>query len=284
MLKKYYLLTKPGIIRGNVMSGAAGFIFASQGEIDLGLLIATLLGTSLVIASACVFNNYIDRDIDKKMVRTRKRATVTGEINAKQALTFASILGILGFVLLSVFTNPVTVTIGLVGILSYVIFYGHAKRKTPYGTEVGSIPGATSITAGYTAVAGSIDIAAAILFLIMVLWQMPHFYSIALYRLKDYKAAGIPVLPAVSGSQATKVRIVLYVIAFLVAEIFLVATGNAGYTFLATSVLVGTWWLWSGLKGFSALDDTKWGGKMFGTSLIALLAFCTVLSLDAWLP
>src|SRR3954464_10710331 len=98
--KAYYYLTKPGIIQANVMTAAAGFLFASTHHIDFGLLLATLAGTALIIASACVFNNYIDRDIDKKMSRTQKRATVTGEISKRNTLFFATTLGILGIIVL----------------------------------------------------------------------------------------------------------------------------------------------------------------------------------------
>ncbi|MDE2589744.1 MAG: heme o synthase, partial [Patescibacteria group bacterium] len=195
-IKTYYLLTKPGIIYGNTITTVAGFLLASQGKIYFGLFMATLFGVSFVIASACVINNYLDRKIDKKMARTQKRALVTHAISPSHALVFATILGILGFLDLVVFTNGITFMIGLIGYIDYIVLYGLSKRKSIYGTLVGSISGATPIAAGYTAVTNRFDIAALLLFLIMVFWQMPHFYAIAIYRLKDYVAAGIPVLPA----------------------------------------------------------------------------------------
>src|SRR5256885_2016537 len=105
MLKTYYRLTKPGIVYGNAVTVIAGFLLASVGDVNWGLFLATLVGISLVIASACVFNNYIDRDLDKKMARTKKRALASGSIAAVNALSYASLLGLVGFGLLFIFTN-----------------------------------------------------------------------------------------------------------------------------------------------------------------------------------
>src|SRR5262249_4458865 len=147
-----------------------------------------LVGMGLIIASACIFNNYIDRELDAKMARTQKRALVTHEISVAAALLFAIALGAAGFVVLSR-TNPLTVAVGPTAIITYVIFYGWARRHSVHGTLVGTIPGAASLVAGYTAATGRLDTAAWLLFAIMVVWQMAHFYSIATYRLADYKAA-----------------------------------------------------------------------------------------------
>jgi protoheme IX farnesyltransferase len=150
--KSYYRLTKPGIIQANVMTAAAGFLFASTHHIDLKLLVATLAGTALIIASACVVNNYTDRGIDSKMARTKKRATVTGEISTKNTLLFATILGLLGIIILIKFANKWPLIIGLLAFIDYVILYGIAKRTTIHSTLVGTIAGSASIVAGYCAV------------------------------------------------------------------------------------------------------------------------------------
>lgn len=284
LINTYIGITKPGIIRGNVMTAAAGFLLASQGSLDSGLFVALVAGTSLVIASACVFNNYLDRNIDKKMDRTKRRALVTGEISVQQALVYATVLSGAGFGILAFYTNAITTLLGVVAIFSYVVLYGLAKRHSTYGTLVGSLPGALSLTAGYTAVTGQLDSGALLLFLIMVVWQMPHFYAIATYRLKDYKAAGLPVLTVVKGVPRAKKSIVAYVAAYGVVSSLLFFYGYTGYTYLLVMVCVSLYWLKIAYGGFTAKDDIKWAHKVFGFSLVVLLTFSVMISLEAWLP
>jgi protoheme IX farnesyltransferase len=283
MISAYYRLTKPGIIRGNIMTAAASFLLASGRHIDLWLLLATLAGVALVIASACVCNNYIDRDIDKKMARTKNRALVTGSISPTQAFVFAGVLGLGGFALL-VQTNALTVWLGVIAFVSYVVLYGIAKRRGPYGTLVGSLPGAMSITAGYTAVSKSFDRGALLVFLVLVTWQMPHFYAIATYRLKEYKAARLPVLPAVKGIERTKKSMLLFMLLFTLATLALFVFDYTGWTYLVVMLAADAAWLRLGLKGFSTKDNDKWARKVFGFSLLVLLVFSLMISLEAWLP
>jgi protoheme IX farnesyltransferase len=281
MLKKYYWLTKPGIIYGNALTALAGFLFAAKWHIDFGLLFAVIAGTSLVIAAACVFNNCIDRNIDKVMGRTKKRALVTGSISLSNAIIFGVVLGLIGFTVLTWFTNSLVVIIGAIAFIDYVVLYGWSKRRSTWGTIVGSISGAAPIVAGYVAVTNRIDIGAILLFLLLVLWQMPHFYAIALYRLDDYKAARIPVLPAVNGLQATKLQVLLYIVGFIAAAIALTGFGYAGYTFLAIMVILSSVWLWKGLRDFHTPDSKSWGRGMFLFSLIIILALSISLSVGS---
>lgn len=283
-LRAYYYLTKPGIIYGNIMTAAAGFLLAAKGHINILLLLVTLAGTSLIIASACVFNNYIDRDIDKKMARTKKRALVSGNISARNALVYASALGLTGGAILGYRVNGLVLGIGLVGFVSYVGLYTYAKRKTLWGTEIGSISGATPIIAGYCAVTNNIDTGAVLLFLIMVLWQMPHFYAIAIYRLDDYSKAKIPVLPAVKGILATKARMTTYIAFYFLAAYLLFATGYANtWTYLLVMGGLCAYWLRLALQGRQAADDAVWARKLFFFSLKVLLMFCLLLATNSLL-
>ena len=284
MFKTYYSLTKPGIIYGNVLTAAAGFLLAAKGHVDLWLLVATLIGTSLVIATACVSNNYIDRGIDKKMARTKKRALVQGTVPAHSAIMFAALLGVVGFLVLILFTNMLVVGVGLVAFIDYVVLYGIAKRRSVHGTIVGSISGAAPVVAGYVAVTNRLDLGALIVFLILVLWQMPHFYAIALYRLKDYAAAGIPVLPREKGSKVTKLEILLYIAAFTVACALLTVFGYAGWTYLAVVIALGLLWLWLGLQGFKTTSNEQWARKVFLFSLIVILLLSLMLAVGPLLP
>jgi len=223
MIKDYYSLTKPGIIFGNAIPAVAGFFLASKGHPNAGLFIAMLVGISFVIASACVFNNYIDRDIDKFMARTKKRALPTGIISGRNALLYAIVLGVIGFSLLLFYTNLLTTFVGFVGFFVYIVLYGISKRRSVYGTIVGSIAGAVPPVVGYVAVTNNFDMGALLLFLILVIWQMPHFYAIAIFREDDYAAASIPVLPIKQGIKATKIHMVLYIAAFLIATVMLLS-------------------------------------------------------------
>jgi protoheme IX farnesyltransferase len=283
VIQKYYYLTKPGIVYSNAMTAAAGFLLASNGHVNFWNLLILIFGTSLIIASACVFNNYIDRGIDAKMARTKKRATASGKISALAVNLYGAALGILGFAILTQ-TNLITFVIGVAAFISYVAIYGYAKRKTMHGTLVGTIPGSASLIAGYTAATNRLDLAVLLLFLIMLTWQMAHFYSIAILRLKDYKNAGIPVMPVVKGIRFTKLQIIAYVFVFIIATIDLSFFGYTGLSFLFVMSGLGMYWLFKAIDGFKARSDTKWARGMFGFSLIVLLAFSAMISLNSFLP
>jgi protoheme IX farnesyltransferase len=281
---RYYRLTKPGIIKGNLFTAVAGYLLAAGFDFVWLNLIGTLAGVAFVIGSGCVFNNVIDRDIDKKMARTKKRELVQGTISVKVALAFATALGLAGFACLAIFANWLTVAIGLVGMLFYVVIYAIGKRASSLGTVIGSISGAIPPVAGYTAAAGHLDNAAFLLFLIMALWQMPHFYAIAMYRLKDYSAAGIPVLPAVKGMRTTKIYILLYVVAYTIAAVSLSFLDYTGLTYLIVMMVLGMLWFLKGIQGFKTKDDDKWARMMFGYSLVVMTTWSVLICANELLP
>ena len=276
----YYLLIKPGIILGNLITVAAGFLPASKGVIDLRLFFETLIGMGCVIASACVFNNYIDRVVDKKMERTKNRRLAKGIVTPRNAILFAIFLGILGNAILFAYTNLLTVLITDIGFFVYVVLYSLWKCRTIYGTAIGSIAGGVPPVVGYCAVSNQFDIGAATLFAIMVLWQMPHFFSIAMFRLKDYSAASIPVLPVKRGASSTKVRMMLYIVGFIIAAIMLTALGYTGYVYLGVAALLGIAWLALCIKGFKSDNDNLWARQMFRLSLVVITALSIMISVD----
>lgn len=284
MIGAYYRLTKPGIIYGNLYTVLAGYLFASQLEISWPVLAAAMLGMALVIAGGCVFNNVLDRDIDAKMERTRTRATVTGAISVPQATAFGSLLALFGLTTLYLWVNPLTALVALTGLFFYVVVYGYAKRVTRTHTLIGSIAGAVPITAGYTAAMNALDTAAVLLFFILVLWQMPHFYAIAMYRLREYAAAGIPLLPVAVGARTTKIIIAVYIAAFVVAESLLTLLGYTGYTYLAVVLGFGSAWFVRAMRGFTAANDELWAKQLFFFSITVLLAFCAGISFGGLVP
>ncbi|ACS86661.1 heme o synthase [Musicola paradisiaca] len=286
MIKQYLQVTKPGIIFGNLISVIGGFLLAAKGTISYPLFLATLVGVSLVVASGCVFNNVIDRDIDKKMERTKNRVMVKGLIPLRTTLVYASLLGIAGFGLLYIAANPLAMWLAVMGFVVYVGVYSlYMKRHSVYGTLIGSLSGAAPPVIGYCAVSNQFDAGALILLLIFSLWQMPHSYAIAIFRLKDYQAANIPVLPVVKGISVAKHHITLYIVAFMVATLMLSLGGYAGYKYLVVAASVSIWWLGMAISGYKNLnDDRVWARKLFVFSIVAITSLSVMMSVDSMSP
>jgi protoheme IX farnesyltransferase len=282
VIKRYYALTKPGIVRANVMAAVAGFLLASPGHIALVPLLALVVGVTSIIAGSCVTNNYLDRNIDARMKRTQGRALVTKDISVRSALIYALVLGIVGFASLIIYTNWLTAWLGAIGVVSYVIIYGYAKRTTRWGTLVGTISGAVPPVAGYTAATGRLDVAALLLFLLLVAWQMPHFYAIAIFRQKEYAAAGIPVWPIVKGLASTRLQIIGYTLLFTALVPLLTLYGYTGLTYLVVMVAISLWWLRTILKKHS--NTERWARTLFGQSLLVLMVLSCMLALGPRLP
>jgi heme o synthase len=281
MLIHYYTLTKPGIIYGNAIAALGGFFLASKGDIDLWLCAVTILGISFVIASGCVLNNYIDQDIDRMMERTKGRVLVRGLIRPRDAVIYGSILGLVGIVLLAVFTNALTLSIALFGLFFYVAVYSlWSKRYSIHATIIGSISGAVPPVVGYVAVSNTFDLGAVLLFIIMSIWQMPHSYAIAIYRLDDYLSANIPVLPVRKGLLVTKVHMLGYIIAFVIAALLLYVYGYVGYFYLGVISALSLVWLGMALLGFRAFDQKKWAKKMFLFSIVVMVMFSVMIAID----
>ncbi|MCO6508776.1 MAG: heme o synthase [Snodgrassella sp.] len=286
MIKPYLQVTKPGIIVGNLISVVGGFLLAAKGSINDSLLILTLLGVSLVVASGCAFNNLIDRDIDPKMERTKNRVLVRGLASARVTFVLATILGITGFAVLYFGANPLAMWLSVMGFVVYVGVYSlYMKRHSVYGTLIGSLSGAAPPVIGYCAVSNNFDAGALILLAIFSLWQMPHSYAIAIYRFKDYQAANIPVLPVVKGIAVAKHHITFYIIAFMFATLMLSIGGYAGYKYLVVAAAVSVWWLCMALSGYKAQNNDRiWARKLFVFSIIAITTLSIMMSVDFMTP
>lgn len=283
MFKKYYLLTKPGIVRGNLFTAMGGFFLASRGVVDVPTLLGAFFGTAFIIASGCILNNYIDRDIDSKMVRTQKRALVTGAISSRNALLLGAVLGIAGIITLLIFTNLLSCLVAVIGFIFYVVVYGYFKRASAYGTLIGSISGATPPVIGYTAAAHALDLGAVVLFLILVAWQMPHFYAIGIFRKEDYKMAGLPVLPVKKGFDETKKHMNFFAALFLFGISLLTLFGYTGYLYLIVMLIIGGIWVGKILQK-EISDQNLWAKKVFGLSIVVLSLFSVIISVDFALP
>ncbi|MBP2603823.1 heme o synthase [Acinetobacter calcoaceticus] len=277
MLKKYLFLTKPGILFGNFITTLGGFFLAAQGSIDILLLLLTLLGTTLVVASGCVVNNVIDQDIDIKMQRTQNRALVKKTISPTVALIYAFVLGLIGFSILWFGVNAYAFLFAMIGFIVYVGFYSlWTKRTSIHQTVIGSISGASPPVIGYTAVTHHFDVAALLLFLAYALWQMPHSWAIAIYRFDDYKNAEIPILPVARSIYRTKVECVIYILLFAAVLNGLYCFGYTNIFFLITFNALTAYWLYLSIIGFKAENDQLWAKRFFLYSVILI----TLLSLS----
>lgn len=275
MFKKYLFLTKPGILFGNFITTLGGFFLAAQGSIDLPLLLLTLLGTTFVVASGCVFNNIIDQDIDQKMQRTQNRALVTKTISVPIAFIFGFILGVVGLVILYFLVNPLACLFAVIGFIVYVFLYSlWTKRHSIHQTIIGSISGACPPVIGYVAVAEQFDYAALLLLLGYAFWQMPHSWGIAIYRYQDYANANIPILPVARNIKRTKIESLIYVVLFLITMNLLYVFGYANIFFAVLLNLLSFYWIYLSIKGFKADDDQAWAKHyfLFSVQLITILS------------
>lgn len=280
-MKDYLLLTKPGIIMGNLIAASSGFFLASRGNIDVALLVFVLLGTSLVIASGCVLNNAIDRDIDCKMNRTKNRALASGRLSVATAVVYGLLLGFLGFATLILQTNWVAVFFAALGFVVYVGLYSlRYKRSSVYGTLIGSLSGACPPVIGYVAVTNQFDIGAAILLLTFCLWQIPHSYAIAIYRFEDYRAAKIPVFPIEQGIQAARRHMIAYIIGFAIAALMLTYHGYVGNLYALIMGGCSLYWLYLAKIGYQPENERQWARKLFVFSIVIIVAFSVLISVD----
>lgn len=272
LTKVYLLLTKPGIILGNIITMAGGFFLAARGQFDWFQLFLSMVALAMVIASAAICNNYIDRELDQKMERTKNRGFAQGSLSVAVALLLALFLVVIGTALLIRFTNLLTASIAITGFIVYVFVYSFVKPRTTFGTIIGSIAGAIPPVVGYCSISNQFDLAALLLFAMLVTWQIPHFFAIAIYRLEDYKAAGLPLLPLVKGMKRTKIEMAFYTFFFAIVSSSLWWYQYLNTSYLLLSLYVSSFWFVLSLKGFKAKDEKKWGRQMFLFSLVVILS------------
>ncbi|MBB5172213.1 heme o synthase [Texcoconibacillus texcoconensis] len=267
--KDYVAITKTGIVISNLITVFVGLFLAAY-YTGTSLIqepltaIAALLGSTLILAGGCSLNNYIDRDIDPIMDRTQDRPTVSGTLLPDQVLKFGLSISIAGTTLLALASLSAAL-IGVVGLVVYVVLYSMwTKRTTTLNTIVGSFAGAAPPLIGWAAIDPSLHPLAWSLFLLMFVWQPPHFLALAMKRSDEYKAAGIPMLPVVAGFAVTKRQIVLYTATIIPVSLLLVPFGTV---YMLVALVMGGGWLALGLAGYKMNDDIKWARLMFVYSL-----------------
>jgi len=279
---KFLSVTKPGIIFGNLIAVLGGYFLASPHPIHPLTLLFTLLGISFVIASGCVFNNIIDRDIDRLMERTKNRVLAKDELSPSLAFIYAGLLGLIGFLILYFHTNLLTVIVATIGFVGYAVIYSLLlKRRSVFSTPIGAIAGAVPPVAGYCAAANQFDLGAVFAFLILFFWQMPHFYAIAIYRINDFKAAKLPVLPLTKNIRYTQISMMVYILLFTFITLLPTLFHYANYFYFIVALCFGMIWFALGIQDFNNQDKKRWARKMFLFSIINLTVLCLTLAMGS---
>ena len=249
VLKDYLVLTKPGIVLLVLITTLTGMYLAKRGFPNSWLVFWTLLGTGLASAGSAVLNHFFDKDIDALMNRTKDRPLPSGSINPRNALIFGIALIILSMFILSYKVNLLTTFFVFLASFFYVVVYTLAlKRKSPLATEIGGVSGALPPVIGYAAVKNSIGFEALILFLIMFMWQPPHFWVLAIKYAQDYKQAGIPTLPVSKGILHTKVKTLIYTASLLPLSLLPFFYGISGHVYFVSALVLSSIYLILTLK------------------------------------
>ncbi|MBU9722994.1 MULTISPECIES: heme o synthase [Bacillaceae] len=274
VLEQIKYLIKAPVLIANVVPVLTGFLLAlffsgATFAGHLGLLLLTLIGSTLVIAGALVINNWYDVDIDTVMGRTKKRPTVTGDISLKTVLTIGIVLSGVGFIIMF-FTTLEATLYSFIGWFTYVFLYTMwSKRRYTWNTIIGSVSGAVTPLIGWAALEPAFShIVPLVLFMIIFIWQMPHTYSIAMRKYDEYKAAGVKMLPVVKGFRVTKIHFLFYVICLFPLPFFLM---SLGMVFVITATILNIAWLILCIQGFMTKNNHRWATNSFFYSVNYLM-------------
>ena len=238
-------LTKPKVTLLIVFTAVVGMVLASPGMVPLPALIFGTIGIAMASGSAAAFNHVLDRRIDEQMARTRRRPLPTGHLLKRQAMVFASLLGLASMLVLWSTVGALTAALTFCSLIGYAIVYTKwLKRATPQNIVIGGAAGAAPPVLGWAAVTNTIDPHALLLFLIIFTWTPPHFWALAIARRDDYAKAGIPMLPVTHGVPFTCLQIMLYTILLGVSTMLPVLTCMSGLIYLAAAMALNARFLY----------------------------------------
>ena len=276
----YLELTKPRIAFMLVLTSAAGFYLGSAGGFNIGLFVNSMLGITLLAFGVATLNQYMERDIDTLMERTAKRPLPAGKLTPMEALVFGIALCGVAEIYLFFLVNVLTAVLGLTVIVGYVLLYTPLKTRTSASTAIGAIPGAMPPLMGWTAAANHIDLSAWALFVLLFLWQFPHFFAIAWMYKEQYAKAGIVMLPVVEKDGSITARqIVLFTVMLLPVSIAPFFLGIAGLIYLVGASLLGIWYLWASIVAARA-KTVEQSRKLLLVSVLYLPAIFALMVLD----
>lgn len=270
-------LVKPRIMIMALLT-AAGAGSLAPGSLAVRDAIWMLVGTALIVGSANTLNMWLERDVDCLMARTKDRALPQRRLDANTALAFGIIQGALSIPTLAM-VGLIPAALGLLALVLYVGVYTPMKQRSYIAVWVGAIPGAMPALMGWTAATGKIDIPGLAVFAVLFIWQVPHFHAIALYRLRDYDAAGLKTLPGVYGPAVARRAIGRYLVVQVLASLALVPLGVAGPIYGVTAIVLGVFVLAQGLPGVR-MGSTRWARGVFLSSIVYLPLLFAVMVLD----
>ena len=271
VMRDLYELTKPRITFLVLITTFTGMWLSTGGPPNWQLTFWTMIGVGLSSGSSCAFNNYIDREIDKLMDRTRNRPVPAGRLSPSTALIVGSVLGVLSIGILLWQVNVLTAALSLVTNLYYVFIYTiWLKRSSPLNTSIGGVSGALPAVLGVTAVANQITPIAWALFGIMYLWQPPHFWALALFKVEEYRKVGIPMLPVVKGEAITKRQMMIYTVLLVPASFSLFWLNATGWIYLAVAAILGITYLVLTVQFIREPVTRKGSYRLFFFSIIYL--------------
>lgn len=272
-------LTKPRL-SSLVLCTTAGGMYLSRGDLSAPKAFATLLATAGTVGAANALNCYLERDSDRLMVRTRSRPLPAGRMEPSVALWFGISLAAVSLPALWLAANWLTAALGALALVSYVFAYTPLKSRSWLSVLVGTIPGALPPLMGSTAAEGRVSPIGAVLFAILVLWQVPHFIAIALFRKTEYAAAGLRSLPVERGDELARVNLLAYVMALVPVTLWLYPMGAAGGLYLACASVLGAGFVALGLWGFIGQLGAGWARRVFAYSIVYLAALFAALWID----
>jgi protoheme IX farnesyltransferase len=244
LLSAYIELAKPRIVTMVLVTAAIGFVLGGHGQGSMVLLALTLVGTAMTAGGASVLNQYLERDCDRLMDRTRRRPLPAGTVSPNDALAYGLLLVLGGVILLVATVNLLTAFLGMLTAFLYVLVYTPMKRLSWLNTLIGAIPGAIPPLGGWAAATGHLAPGAWALFAILFLWQHPHFYAIAWMFKDDYRKGGFKMLPVIEpDGRSTFRQIVLFALILIPVSVLPTVLGVSGRIYAVGALLLGFWML-----------------------------------------
>ena len=277
---QYLELCKPRVVSLILFTAVVGMFLSVPGWPPLLAVLAGTAGIGLAAASAAAINHLLDRRIDAVMARTRNRPLPQGQLDARNVLVFALVLGTISMLILVLWVNMLTAVLTFVSLIGYAVIYTvWLKRATPQNIVIGGAAGAAPPLLGWTAITAQLDPHALLLFLIIFVWTPPHFWALAIYRRDDYKAVDIPMLPVTHGINFTRWHILFYTILLVIVTTLPYLTGMSGLLYLAGVSVLNAGFLWYALRMLRS-NDRQLPMQAFGYSITYLMVLFIFLLAD----
>lgn len=278
--RDYYQLGKPRVVLLIVFTAVVGMLLASPTLPPWQVLLVATVGIGLAASAAAAINHVLDHRFDEQMARTRNRPIVKGRVSERAALIYAGILTIISMVLLGGLINPLTAALTFCSLIGYAVVYTvWLKHATPQNIVIGGAAGAAPPVLGWTAITGSLDPHALLLFLIIFTWTPPHFWALAIARREEYAKAGIPMLPVAYSVAFTELQILLYTILLVIVTLLPYLTGMSGVLYLGTAIVLGVIFIRHALA-LKVGDDAGMPMKTFTFSITYLSILFAALLID----